>query len=1159
MEQQGELLNGDQSLIALGGQTRRFPSTHPPQVTMRRPATSFANSSSRPNGERVREFFGLEEPGESEGREDQGLSGETIEFNVSGDDAQRPLDDSLLFQQHQPEYREEEEEDSQLQESTEFSSLPAGPTKYYAVFSGRQVGIFDVWEEARRSVTGFPHATYKGFKTFEAAGKWLLDAHKGSAAIAVKSQRAAAQLADFNSSFRQARQQASSRRSAQKEKITSSICTPIRSSSGVANGKTRLGLSGLYESPISSNFDVSDEGHNDKGERVRNSWYMNQELPSQFESQSREYAQSGNMRRLPSQYDQRDKIMTSHGPMTKADRAMEFARLDAAQSQGRSPREREATSKHWLAKLKNSEPGEAELPAYLPYVDEQYWGELKKCGLEYVVFPLGREDLEECIHRQAKHISEVASTKMQAMAGTRQGSMGHLVAIANLIQDTMIHAPEQEEDQAVRLRGLSDQLLRIAYDGEDPCQGVVDEVPTLHYLHAYMVTTMQLVREKRRLLEGAQHLDRILTSAFRKGFPAHVVQQARMEESPMTKQARTVEEARSDRVIRRAYTCLLSSGVERQKIVDGTQSTTTGYSHQTELSDSDSEVDSEAEATVITQATDHTRRSTKSSKGKKRGKGKEFMESVSVRSVSGQEIDLGRAVDTMTAVAVLEACKKKSYVKMCQTLMEHGLEDYVTAQVHTRIGRWLDTQRQGWTEEIRITVEGFTIDSWVCDGKYVPGGSRELDTFGYEGRSHTISWAEMWVAFINIAQQHNWPVNTMAQQLLAGATLEGQAKETMRTARKSDNILSSSAPLAGDIIEGLYRLTQIRVRMYLLVGKPIDGGVLNTWIQLIRWDEPTAKANFDKFTQLKELFLHKQGCTPQGFKEELIRQAMLTTAGQIWWDKMEVALNQEEKINTTMGRSWVLDWDIIQSSAVAIHHQELVKEQIGNTLPATGGKGKNSFVSALLVDEQVQAQGGASREGEQYRTTSRERGRSQSPQERSRHYRDRSSSPYRGGGRNDYYGPSDRGDRGYGDHGHYEPRDQGRDDTWEGQGYRGGGNRGEWRGQDRGEWRGQGDRGRGGGNSYSRRFEMKQCACGIEHFEAVDGNCPWRPVDKDGKPTITEYNGWDIKYYCSKTPQAQGAMRHKIAEIPRSHAAAMPPDMYKKFQDQVAKMAKASP
>ena len=40
---------------------------------------------------------------------------------------------------------------------------------YYTVWSGRQIGVFNSWDECRLQVEGFPGAKYKGFPTREAA------------------------------------------------------------------------------------------------------------------------------------------------------------------------------------------------------------------------------------------------------------------------------------------------------------------------------------------------------------------------------------------------------------------------------------------------------------------------------------------------------------------------------------------------------------------------------------------------------------------------------------------------------------------------------------------------------------------------------------------------------------------------------------------------------------------------------------------------------------------------------------------------------------------------------------------------------------------------------------------------------------------------------
>jgi hypothetical protein len=1117
-------LYSDQRLNTLGGRTRRFPSTipHQPRMTMRRSEQNPEPSSSRLNG----------------GGRNSGLTGDTIEFNVSG--SQRSADltlgalgESTFARQHlsMRDYVEEDEVSGMIATNT------AGPTKYYAILHGREVGIFDNWEDARQQVEGVSNAVFKGFKSFDLASKWL---QVGQAKKA-KTQKGTTEIQEFNKRFRSMQiapgsAQVSTAAGRPASEWSHNV-TPIRHGRSVE--ETRFNS---LESPISSTFDVS-EG--------------TQHYPSHSQEQYGRSAYTAYIApdgaRLPSQYSQGAQINTSDHPWSQKEETL---------TSGRRGNEYNPEVHPWLQAMLRGE-GDGALPAYIPYVDTQYWGELKKYGLEFVVFPLGRQDLNDCIKHHVEYITGVAGHKMEAMVGTSESSMRHLVEIANLIQDVMKHAPEQEEEQAARLRGLADQLLRVAYNGEEPCQAVIDEIPTLHYLHAHMVTTSQLVALKTKLLQSAQHIDKIITSAFRKGFPSHVVQQGKSAELPMGKRAKELAEARADRVLRRAYTCVLESGTERQKIVDGTQSTTTGYSHQQTEDADDSSISSnsgsEGEATVVSLTSANTRRTHKSGKSSVRSKRSSKMRRATSRDKGKEFVGV---MDPVKAEKLLMGCKRKSYLIMCSVVMENpGLEEYITQQVTTRLRAWMDTQRQGWTAEMREIIEAFAIDSWLFDSKYVSGGQRELGRFGYDGLSHTIPWPEMWVDIINIAQQHYWTVNNIAQQLLAGSTLEGQAKEALRVAKKSDQILSSSAPLVGDIMACLFRLGQIRVRMYLLVGKPIDGGVLNTWIALVLWDVASASSSYDKYTKLKELVLHKAGCTAQGFKEELIRQTALTQVGQIWCDQFLLALDSQESIYTTMGKNWVLTWDGIQAAADNIRQKGLVREQVGTT--PTRGKGKESYVGALLVDNQVQERGAGNREGggERYQTPARDqydRGRSQSPQggrydrgsrdsRDGRYYRDRSSSPYRGGGANDYHGSGERRAHGGGD---YEDSQRG----------------GEWRGRGDGSPNmssqilpPQGWYGRGGPSRYrgGAGNEPKDCVCGIAHFEVIGPDCPWRPIGKDGKPTIAEYNGWDIEYFCSKSRAAQVAMIYRLQEMPDTHPATMKKDMLKDFEIKVAKRAKA--
>ncbi len=47
------------------------------------------------------------------------------------------------------------------------------PGKYYAVRAGRTPGIYDSWEDCRKTVEGFPGAVYKSFPTLEEAEAFL--------------------------------------------------------------------------------------------------------------------------------------------------------------------------------------------------------------------------------------------------------------------------------------------------------------------------------------------------------------------------------------------------------------------------------------------------------------------------------------------------------------------------------------------------------------------------------------------------------------------------------------------------------------------------------------------------------------------------------------------------------------------------------------------------------------------------------------------------------------------------------------------------------------------------------------------------------------------------------------------------------------------------
>jgi ribonuclease HI len=50
---------------------------------------------------------------------------------------------------------------------------PNEPKWYYAVAAGRQLGIFESWEECKEQVDGFPGQDYKKFKYWQEADEWL--------------------------------------------------------------------------------------------------------------------------------------------------------------------------------------------------------------------------------------------------------------------------------------------------------------------------------------------------------------------------------------------------------------------------------------------------------------------------------------------------------------------------------------------------------------------------------------------------------------------------------------------------------------------------------------------------------------------------------------------------------------------------------------------------------------------------------------------------------------------------------------------------------------------------------------------------------------------------------------------------------------------------
>lgn len=42
-------------------------------------------------------------------------------------------------------------------------------SKFYVVWKGRQIGVFNTWEECNKQIFGFPQAVYKSFKTIQLA------------------------------------------------------------------------------------------------------------------------------------------------------------------------------------------------------------------------------------------------------------------------------------------------------------------------------------------------------------------------------------------------------------------------------------------------------------------------------------------------------------------------------------------------------------------------------------------------------------------------------------------------------------------------------------------------------------------------------------------------------------------------------------------------------------------------------------------------------------------------------------------------------------------------------------------------------------------------------------------------------------------------------
>jgi hypothetical protein len=772
-----------------------------------------------------------------------------------------------------------------------------------------------------------------------------------------------------------------------------------------------------------------------------------------------------------------------------------------------------AQQQEWVWRMLQNvgEETRRDLPAYMPCVDSAFQSELSECDLDFVIRPLSQGELERCIEACVQQMIQTAEVKVQACQLGPQGVGTRLADISKLLREVIVYAPEEEEDQARMMKAIADQLDRVTQTHDQPSRGVEDEGPTLHYLQAALINMLQLIMVRRKCLVQAQHLDSVIANIWRVGLPARCIQDLKTHEGDSVREAKSAVRRNSSRAVHRAFQFLLDLSTERHRVVNGwSTDTSTGLyaEEEDEVDDEDGE-DELSVGTISTVSVSPARRKkmTTAIALARKGKGKEF---------NGSE--------EKQVSEVLMLGKKMSYLKMCEAVATHGMEDWVNRQVEEQVQSWIIGQRHGWSEEIRVRIAEFSVCSWLWDSKLLSGGKSELERFDFEGRSHSIAFREMWTMVENISQQYFWPITYFCQQLVLGATLTGEALRTFKVAKKSDAVLGRQAPLVGDIVASLVWLYQIRIRMYLMLGKPIDGGVLNTWIELVRWNGTTALSSFETYTELKELVVQKPAATATMLVEEMQRQTRLTEVGRAFMVKVTGGLKTAEAMKASQGGSFILNWDTLQAIVDRVHQENLIEEQTIKCADTRAGRVRNStspaFVGALLVDNMIEASGRrvergsspvGSREGdrqgrgqERYQSPQGDRSRSQSPQsDRPQYDQPPNRDRYRGYGRGDYR-------------------------------------------------RGEDTRGRGGQGRYDstpwRSTIHDECqSCGTKHFEDVGARCPWRPVDATGQLVNKEWNGWDVKWWVSKSHGSRTAMMFRLREINPKHPAAMTKDMYEQF------------
>ena len=98
----------------------------------------------------------------------------------------------------------------------------------------------------------------------------------------------------------------------------------------------------------------------------------------------------------------------------------------------------------------------------------------------------------------------------------------------------------------------------------------------------------------------------------------------------------------------------------------------------------------------------------------------------------------------------------------------------------------------------------------------------------------------------------------MSAHLIDGHPLKGQAREVPQQAKLTgDPVLCSKAPLVGDIVACLLRYYQLNFRYLILLGKPMQGAVINKWMAEVQFDVDTAAGKLERYQELPEYLLLK--------------------------------------------------------------------------------------------------------------------------------------------------------------------------------------------------------------------------------------------------------------------------------------------------------------